>query len=387
MIDTSWEEFWWNKITGAHVVVANVANALLENSTAVLKVPSDLPWRHSMRSTIQTEFQNRNDSRDVVIEPVDAIDDNPEDLDPGRFILQRYAPSAISRGYREKSKISIQEYIAQHGVIKNRIIWVKGLDAKSANSWIKFCRGFLPKTVPDGLFVLEIHGSVNISDSKHLRVIDFNSCVSSYDVQLFNSFVLDDEEVHTDIWKKYISTSAALVCDVDAEVSELLLRIVDFETEDAIAGVKRISELPDFERRGQEDNSKHVLWYYRNNKKNELEHRIWSAQVQVLFPIIELERVQIIRTWDSTIEEVLNKHEVLQYGERIIQSMDVELGTLCYMMARRVTYDAYMLHIPDDEVRERIKFLHECRNLLAHVSCCPPEYVAKLLGKACWVHR
>lgn len=380
MLDMVWEEFWWNNITGAHVVVSKVANALLENSIIVLSVPSDLPWRHSMRSSIHSAFQEKNNSRDVVIEPIDIVDDNPERIEAGKFILQRYAPSAVCRGYREKSKVSIQEYITQKEVIKNRIIWVKGLTEKTAEEWIKFCKGFSPKSVEDGLFVLEVHGKVSMSELKNLRYIDFAECVSSYDVQVFNSFILDAQNQYADMWKKYISTVAALVCEVDAEVSEILLRLVDFKSETAIEGIKRISEFPDFARRGAERDSKHVLWYYRNNKIAELEHRIWSAQVQILFPIIELERVRIINDWEETIRTVLKNNSVLQYGEVITEPMDVELGTLCYMLGHRVSNDLYMLYIPDEAERNRIRFLHDCRNSLAHVSCCSPTQVLELLG-------
>ena len=135
---------------------------------------------------------------------VDIVDDNPEDLEPGRFLLQKYASSAVSRGYREKSKVSIQDYIAQKDVIKNRILWIKGLDGPSAKTWIKFCNGFTPKTATEGLFVLEIHGKVEPPDSQFIEYIDFSECVSNYDVQLFNRFVLDeDEEIAygSDIWK------------------------------------------------------------------------------------------------------------------------------------------------------------------------------------------
>ena len=138
MIDISWEEFWWNNITGAHVVVSKVADALLENKMVILKVPSDLPWRYSMRSSIHTAFQERTDARNVVIEAMDVVDDNPDDLDPGRFLLQKYASSSVACGYREKSKISIQDYILQKDVIKNRILWIKGLEGTTANKWIKF---------------------------------------------------------------------------------------------------------------------------------------------------------------------------------------------------------------------------------------------------------
>lgn len=384
MIDMSWEEFWWNNITGAHVVVFKVANALLENKMVVLKVPSDLPWRYSMRSSIHAAFQEKTDIRDVVIEAIDMIDDNPDDLEPGRFLLQKYASSSVSRGYREKSKVSIQNYIVQKNVIKNRILWVKGLEGSVANKWIKFCKGFTPKTAAEGLFVLEIHGNIESPESRFVEYIDFGKCVSSYDVQLFNSFVLDEDEkiaYWPDIWKKYISTTVAMVCNVDAEVSELLLRDVDFRKESAIDGIARIAEMSDFSKRGAEDGSEHVLWLYRNNKASELNHRIWASQVQVLFPIIEMERIEIIEKYQDVINQALADNCIVQYGERITDPMEVELGSLCFMMSHRQDAYTYMLYIHNETDRERIKFLHECRNRLAHVSICEPERVRKLLDK------
>lgn len=386
MINVSWEEFWWNNITGAHVVVSKVADALLENKMVILKVPSDLPWRHSMRSSIQAAFQGRTDAIDVSISSIDVVDDNPNDLEPGRFLLQKYASPSISMGYREKSKVSIQDYIAQKDVIKNRIIWVKGLDGANANKWMKFCKGFTPKSAAEGLFVLEVHGEIAPLGGKFMEYIDFSDCVSSYDVQLFNSFVLNEDEglaYGSDLWKRYISTTAAMVCDVDAEISEWLLREVDFRQESAIDGIGRIVEQGDFSRRGTEEGSNHVLWLYRNNKNAELKHRVWASQVQVLFPIIEMERIELISKYRDEISKALADNHITQYGELISDPMEVELGSLCYMMSHRQDQDYYMykLYIPDEADRERISFLHDCRNSIAHASICEPEQVRRLLEK------
>ncbi len=387
MSHISWEEFWWKNITGANMVVSKVADALLDNKMVILKVPSDLPWRYSMRSSIHTAFQERTDTRDVVIEPIDVVDDNPQNLEPGKLLLERCASSKTCQEYRERASYSIQDYVAKKGVIKNRIIWVKGLEGNAANEWIKFCKGFKPKTAAEGLFVLEVHGTIQQRESRFMKYIDFGESVSNYDVQLFNSFVLDDEESafykKSDVWKKYIAATAAMVCDVDAEISELLLRDVDFREESAIDGIQRIAEMPEFSRRGREAGSEHVLWLYRNNKMSELNRRIWASQVQVLFPIIEMERIGIIERYRGPIQEALTDSDIVQYGEKITDPMEVELGTLCYMMSHRQSEYAhiYMLYIRDEADRERIKLLHKCRNLLAHVSCCDPEQVRKLLDK------
>lgn len=384
MMNTSWNEFWWERITGAHVVVSRVADALMENKMVILKVPSDLPWRYSMRSSIQDAFRSMTTYTDVVVDTLDAVDENPDGLEPGRLLLQKYALPSVAKGYREKSGTSLQQYIIQKEVLRNRILWIKGLDAISAGKWIKFCKGYSSKDTSEGLFLLEVHGDIQLTENKSFECIDFSECVSSYDVQLLNSFILDDMECsvcNSDLWKKYIATTAATVCNVDAEVSEQLLREVDFRKESVIDGIARIADMPEFARRGAENGSDHVLWYFRNGDTSKLEHRVWASQVQVLFPVIEMERVELVLKYQSKIAKSLTENHFEQYGEHITEPMDLELGSMCYLMSHRGEDNMYKLYIPDENDRERIKFLHECRNLLAHVNVCSPEQVRKLLDK------
>ncbi len=381
-MNTSWEEFWWNNITGPRFVISRVSNALLENKMVVLKVPSDLPWRHSMRRAVHTAFHDRTEYRDIVIEQVDVIDDNREGLPPGKLILNRFASPQVSTGYRQRSKTTVQEYISAKKVLKNRIIWVKGLAGETANQWISFCRNFSHRTAADGLFVLEVHGEISVTIGAAMQCIDFLECVSGYDVRLFNSFILNSRTSGkvTDVWKNYIATVSAEICGVDAEISEMLIDTVDFRRESPIDGLKRIAEMPEFSRRGADENSDNVLRLVRKGETDELEHRLWAAQIQVLFPVIEFERVQLIRRWKEQIQFALDITTQTQYGEMLTDAIDAELGTLRWLMKQRREDGLYVMYIPDDNDRERIKFLHECRNKLAHATCCLPQEVERLLG-------
>lgn len=80
-METRWEEFWWNHITGPNVVVSSVVSALLNGKMVVLKVPSDLPWRHSMRSAVHTAFSERSDCSDVVTELIDLRNENARQIE------------------------------------------------------------------------------------------------------------------------------------------------------------------------------------------------------------------------------------------------------------------------------------------------------------------
>lgn len=148
-----WKEFWWTKITGAHTVVNRVAMTLLENKTVILKVPSDLPWRDAMRSSVHDLFSECCNN-DVVIEFIDLLDDDPDDSEPGRLILEKFADSSVKNGYREKSQLTIQKYIISKRVIANRIIWVKGFTEKTAAKWIKFCKNFSPLRRRTGCWIM-----------------------------------------------------------------------------------------------------------------------------------------------------------------------------------------------------------------------------------------
>lgn len=376
----AWDEFWWNHITGPQILVSSVATALIDGKNVTLRVPSDLPWRHSMRGAIHSELRDLSDSRDLLIELIDAVDEIPDTLDPGRYILDRFADETVKRGYREKSKQSIQEYIIQHHVIENHVIWIKGLTATAAESWISFCKRFSPHTYEEGLFVLEVSDNCHIQSSKYMQLIEYAQYVSSFDVRLLNSFILDSTMRESDPrWKDYIATVTAVVCDTDAEISEALISCGNLTREAVSDVLLRLSSMPEYERRGVAPNSTHILRLCRIGDMETIEKKIWAAQVQILFPIIELERIQIIQEWYERIDYSLSHQDVYQYGNQITNPIDVELGTLSYLLSKKTDDNQRGLYISDDAIRDRIRFLHDCRNQLAHATICSQDQVKTLL--------
>lgn len=376
MINHDWSAFWWNNITGANYVVQQVATALMENMTAIIEVPSDLPWRKEMRSAVETSYRDQA-SVDAMIEIIDAADECDPETSPGKFLLQQYGQSReIKNGYRDRSGKSLQQYLKEKAVLKNRIIWVKGLSGKQAEDWVKFCREFDPETPEKGLFVLEIHGEFSKLGGKTLRFISFLKHVSSYDVQLFNSFILDKKKTLNANWKQYLATAAASLCETDAEISSLLLQGEKLKEISLLEKIDEIAEELIYSARGGEEDSTHVLAYARKNNRAELEHRLWKAQIQTLFPYIEMERVSIIESNKAELQQALSHSHVEQYKNRVTEPVDVELGTLCYLLTVNSVY------MPNRDDRERVFFLHECRNLLAHARCCSEEQICRLFDES-----
>ena len=372
MNSNSWSEFWWANITGAHLVISKIVEALTENCTVIIDIPVDLPWRHQMRSSAEDEFRKLSGISDTIIEVVDATDDVPVDVAPGRFLLDRFAPNKeVRNGYRERSQRSIQEYIIENTVLKNRIIWVKGMLNSQVSDWLSFCRDYNSNNEENGLFVLEIQGGVHKQDN-NMRSIRLLECISNYDVQLFSSFIVEEKSALSNVWRRYLSTATAIICDIDAEIASHLLEIIDPKKQSPLDIIMEMASWQEYSVRGADDESNHIFMHCRNNNKKELEQRLWKAQVQVLFPLIEMERIKIIGSYYRELQTTIEQKHIEQYGEKITKPIQLELGTLCFLMNR---YSC----IRDKDARERISFLHKCRNHLAHAHCCSTSEVCELL--------
>lgn len=376
-----WSSFWWDQITGASMLVSAVSGALLQGQMVLLVVPEDLPWRQQMRSIIEHSYREDSPSRDILVESIDDEREYPDGGDVGRLLLDRCAETKLRLGYRPMGGRRIQDYICRHGILRNRVIWVKGLTRARAKEWMAFCQDYGTRGVQDGLFVLEVHERGGWPMSVRGKVVDYGACVSSYDVRLFNSFLLGSQEQIPASWRDYVASVCAQLCGTDAEVSGELIERTDFLRQTPQEGLARIAEDPFFARRGERD-SRHILSLVRRGEEEKIGHRVWTAQVQTLFPLIEMERCRIIDQLYPRLERALEDVDLFQYGDRITDPEDMELGTLVCLMAIREEEgsDQYVLFLPEEEIRERVHFLHHCRNQIAHAKVLTPQEIGQLMG-------
>lgn len=374
----NWSEFWWENITGPNYILKTITDLLLNNANVAFIVPSDLPWRYDMRLMVEERIKERSGSMDLLVEFIDAQDEYPIEEKVGAYLLNKYAQSSeIRNGFRDRGKKNIQEYLKKNEVLRNRIVWVKGLTGLAAKNWMDFCKNYASNGINTGIFVLEVHGVGNISETSNLKSIGYDESISANDIQVFNEFVLNDGQCLYELWINYIATVSACLCERDAEISELLIRTNDFKSESPECGLKRIAEMPEYQRRGGDENSGHILALIRRHDEDEIHRRIWAAQVKSMFPLIEFERCKFIKKYKKEIENVLRYYDIDQYKEKLEYAEDVELGTLVYMMALESSgYKA--LYIPYEE-REKIHFLHKCRNNIAHAKLCTPEEIGRII--------
>ena len=370
-----WSVFWWKNITGAHYIVERVVDSLINNNAAIINVPYDLPWRHDMRAEVEKAYRPNAESDNVIIDQIDDYDDRQKGLSVGRFLLDTKGqrPEIIS-GYRERSVKTIQEYLISNGVLRNRIIWVKGLSEEASREWISFVDDYHPKSVGDGLFVLEIPGDFKQKMLNNVIVIKYSDYISDNDVQLFNAFMLSGKKDIPEEWKQYISIVTASLCDTDAEASEWLISNTNFFRMEPIEAVARLNTNPVFAMRGSDRTTGHVLALYRDEKETALKDRVWSAQVKSLFPLIEFETHTIIRRYHEDIKTALADGTYEINKKTITDPYDLDIGGLNSLVNKQKK-----VYIPDGVLRERIDFLRRCRNSIAHHDCCAPDDINKLI--------
>lgn len=143
-------------------------------------------------------------------------------------------------------------------------------------------------------------------------------------------------------------------------------------------------------RRG-ESNNQHILSLVRKNNTDAIGAQIWKAQLQVLFPMLEIERVSFVEHYHQQIQEALSERYydfktgrsqlIYQFGDVISDPDDAELGTIYRMTKLKHNADTsqYLLYIPDEKSRSRIELLHDLRNALAHGEPCAIGKVAEFI--------
>ena len=110
-----------------------------------------------------------------------------------------------------------------------------------------------------------------------------------------------------------------------------------------------------------------------------IQSRIWEAQLQALFPILEARRVQLIERIRTEITDLLRKREIRQFGDRVENPYEMEWGTLYYAMKLRNIDDCYYLSSLTDSDRKMIRFHRDCRNTLAHGDRCTAAQVRGII--------
>lgn len=394
MLETR-SKIWWNDITGPSQFISAVAAGLFAGKSVVMLVPEDLPWRHEMRSAAEGLLREKDDELDI-----QYIDCNEE---TEHFAIERsaiaeyllgYASPDVQNGYRSSGGYSIQKYLLDNQVLLKKILWVKGMNRKQALDWLAFCKDYRSRSQYDGLFVLESYEEMPVRGiGSNVLFVRYKDYVSYYDALLFNNMLVSALDLSME-WKKYIATVVTSLCNCNVQLSEVSIASFNKSVSplSCLTGAVEESECRE-EKSASQLTHDHPLHGIDRGCTEQMEKKVWHAQLQILFPIIEVERMSMIERHYTEIAEALStphmNHKggrtaaITQFGEMITQPYKTELGTIYRMTCLRKADDQtqYLFYLPKEKDRERLTLLHRMRNGIAHGVVCDNDDVMSLLDE------
>jgi hypothetical protein len=350
---------WWDHVTGPSRLVAETASFLHTGKSVFLS--AHIPFRDTFFGRVADTLRASNSA--LLFDDVTETEE-----DPGTYLIERFNLRA-----KYRSHIPPAEFLKKNSVLKNRLLPV-AVGKDKADKWIEFIRAYKAESLRDGLFLLKTDEGVSATTLKQLQVLDYNKFVSEYDALLFAGLISDGSARNVNV-ERYISAMSVSLFGKNAEnIAKFIDKYkIDISPTDALPAGNSLGE--------------------------ELTYKVWNAQVQELFPLIMRETREIIDAWRVQIDDAFKRIRrerdypgtlfpqglLNTFKEPIDSPDDMELATIIFLM-RNKCRDRYgcetpefLLYIPDELARDRIKLLYEMRNNIAHGKVCQEGDVVYLL--------
>ncbi|GHT00737.1 hypothetical protein AGMMS50276_27300 [Synergistales bacterium] len=348
------DALWWNIITGPSRLVKAIVSDLTEGRSVLFGGSGACPWKEKMRRCVELALSEK--MFELIVDFIDCAQEDDPNLSVGRYLLTRLrrTDSRVAYGYRGDDEGIIQ-YLRDNGILKNRVLWLKRVEnEEQLRRWLVFCLQYETNRDPsDGLIVIETFLKQLTAGSlpEHVAFHNYNIMVTPHDTLSFCSLLSARSNI-SGLWKQYIATLAATLFYGNIEQGALFIKNTDFRVQDPA------------------DRQSGALLRGVNAKRAlELQRMVWKAQLQFVFPLIEETRIDLAGKYKPEIDAALLQAgmDAMWYGQQITDAYSAELGLLIRLS------DSHYLVAFQNEDKQRIKFLHACRNKLAHMKCCSPE--------------
>lgn len=379
-------ELWWENVTGPLQIVSAMEYAWKDGKSVILRHPGFLPWQDMLRDLTHCVTDTI-----VIDRPVKKDEIIPK-------ILEQF-PQKYAIGCPPVYKNQV-EYVKSQHIFQGSTIWINIQNKASVDQIIRFVSDYRGDDYDKyGAFVLAVSAEMAIPTvSDRVEVICYQDYVRSNSLRLFSSLLVEDIPSIPENMREYVAIVIASVCAPDPELIPALMEEaleVFCEMPDEV--LRRMWEDEKFQYldRNFSNLCNHPFALFQNENSEAFQDRIWRAQLQTLFPEIEVERTDIVKNHYSDIQEALHtqywdkKNKKFRYitdpvNHCMIDSpYDAEIGVLAFMLTvyRDQEETEKLWYLPEQETRERISFLRMCRNSLAHITPCSPDWVARLLEK------
>ncbi len=340
-------ELWWNRLVNSVRFLEDIQDCLEENKSVILLLDTDTPWTDIMIETLTRNLSEYIDAGKG--KSFETIDLSTEDgASPGELLEKRFRPDSKSDRYWPTKHGCEEIYLAQqrNTPLNRRYVYVTEIPQNQINDWVTSVNKYLdncPDNEEHGVFILIVK-STGIIPSKHLTTFKYSDYISDYDCMMLCLTLLSDLSCgRTE--KMYLAEVASNIAHNHVELASLLVSEKLELLMDPEAVTRRVYSLSGIE----------------VGDLSETVHRaVWEAQIKLIFPKLENFRAEIIRKYETKLEQFLPIRS--SNNDRIEKASDLEIGQLFY-----VCKDNRDSHIVDQVELDTLRKMRDARNTLAHM--------------------
>ena len=346
-------KIWWGQIGNSLRFLTNVTNSLRDCHSAVLQVPTLVPWRQEFYEAVDVRRSSFGGDRRLM-----RLQWN-EGSEPGEFILDELCSNRVRADYWPGQ--SYAEYLGSREdiVLNDYYVWVTGVHSKTGLAqWTEFVyqyENIAKRMEKHAVFLLEYDG-VPIDVSGVEKIV---YSVESYDCRVF--CLETAAALHNSDLRSYQAELALCIGRGEPEMCAALLGKGTELLKDPIKTAQALL-LDGYSSEGRR---------FAEMTDLEIESAVWKASVVLLFPILEQYRSDFIEAHVAELSRCLPISN--SNGDRITDPHDLEIGSIQYIVSNSKT------GFSPSEV-ETVKLCRKARNLLAHNKPLPYSDVVKILS-------
>lgn len=363
--DVSPDCLWWERTYGPMTIIERISNAYRAGVACVtVKVDSNMAFRHEFRQAVSRSLYDINSNMQTVELDCQDISDSGKRISEAMIENLLYGDECIlKRGDTEL------DHADKKGWLKDRLFLLKGIGTpETEKAAFDFAAEFCNKHGKSGGLVL-IETPFEPSKSvKNAEYINSAEIITESDMETFATlyYRFTHGEKCDYITNRYVGFIAACVCGTDAELAVALIDKTDFYADNIIEILEDIADDGSVHAcRGNDAGSgrePHTLFLLKNGRRSEVERKVWKAQLQTFFPLLEEKRLEYIDKYKRELSSIITNNVVLDNytGTRISDIVELEIGPLYYCMKK--DRSAFTRDDFDD-----VEFMAEIRNSLAHL--------------------
>lgn len=347
--------FWWSQVAGPATLVRESVRVLVARGSVLLSLPPEVPFEDDFDAQMRLELTTFADTRELVVERMGATG-----ADVVASVLERADEAARNR-YRP-AREPFCDYARRKGILRGRVLWVEPADEPALDAWLAFADAWRPTEPGEGLVLVAFRGALPEAHAGREGLVAYDRQVGPRSLALFCAVLMDDP-AHADLSERCRLYASSLVARLSLDRPDVARSLADDVVATLVDPGRALHAL---ERPGA------------RTADDEIATRVWQAQVESLFGILEQERLEFVERHEEELGRILARGGVTgRFGRGFETPMDLELGDLVWL----ATSAPKGMRVRGASAQElaHLRLLRDCRNLIAHHKPCPPSKVSRLL--------